>query len=130
MLWLKKLICNVKLRYLAVACCGFSFDFIIYLILLKFKVPVYLANLVAFLFGSIANVILIRTFIFTDNRFSLAQDVLMTFAANGLVISIGTIVLWILVDLFYANPYTSKLSVGVATFLVNYFIRAFFFRRR
>ena len=130
MLWLKKSICNVKLRYLAVACCGFSFDFIIYLILLKYSAPVYLANLVAFLFGSIANVILIRRFVFTDNRYSLAQDVLMTFAANGLIISIGTMVLWVLVDLFYANPYASKLSVGFATFLVNYLTRAFFFRRR
>ena len=109
--------------------CGFCVDFAIYATLVAIGISVYWANAVGFCVGAIVNVILIRVFVFTDSRFRLGQDVLLTVAVNGAMLVLGMGVLWTLVDALHVNPHLSKLLTNTVTFVLNYVTRAVFFRR-
>jgi putative flippase GtrA len=91
---------------------------------------VYLANTVAFCVGTALNVILIRTFVFSDSRFTLRSDVLLTMATNGAMFLLGIGMLWVSVDLLFINPYLAKLLVNGVTFVLNYVVRIVFFRKK
>ena len=121
---------KAPLRYFAVAACGFCVDFSIYSTLVAMGVSVYWANAAGFCVGAIVNVILIRSFVFSDSRFRLGQDVLLTVSANGAMLGLGMGVLWILVDALHINPYWAKLFTNGVTFVLNYATRAIFFRKK
>lgn len=91
---------------------------------------VYFANAVGFCVGAFVNVILIRQFVFTDSRFQLGHDVLFTVVINGIILSLGMGVLWVLVEALNVNPYWAKLVTNSVTFIFNYLIRLFYFRKR
>lgn len=129
-MWLKQLTFSAPLRYLAVAGCGFTVDFLIYAALVASGASVYWANFAGFCIGAVVNVLLIRRFVFTNSRFSLTKDILLTFMANGGMLIFGTVLLWLLVVIVSANPYGAKLAVNGITFVMNYATRAIFFRRR
>lgn len=91
---------------------------------------VYWANTVGFCIGASLNVILIRTFVFSDNRFTLKSDLLLTAVSNGSVFILGSGMLWVSVDLLSIDPYLAKLIVNGTTFTLNYVVRLVFFRKK
>lgn len=113
-----------------VVTCGFCVDFIIYAALVFHGTSVYLSNVVAFCVGTILNVILIRKFVFRDNRFRLLMDIQLTFATNGVTLGVGVGMLWGLVELGGVNPYFAKLLTNGVTIIVNYLTRIVFFRKK
>ncbi len=92
-------------------------------------VTVYPANVGGFFVGALVNVLLIRWFVFKDNRFSLLKDVGLTLVSNGAMLLVGMLLLWVLVELLNVGAYTAKLCSNAATFVLNYMIRVIFFRR-
>jgi len=127
---LKALIYSKPIRYFLVAACGFGIDFIIYAILISFDFSIYLANAFGFCIGAIVNVILIRIFVFTDSRFKLHTDMILTIGVNGVMLGLGMTILWILVELLSINPYFAKLITNATTFILNYITRLIFFRKK
>jgi len=91
---------------------------------------VYLANAAGFCIGAMINVILIRTFVFTDSRFRLGLDILLTIFANGVMLGLGMVILWIQIDLLSINPYWAKLVTNGLTFVLNYVTRSIYFRKK
>jgi putative flippase GtrA len=120
---------GAAMRYVGVAACGFSVDFLIYVALVSVSQQVYLGHVLGFVVGGIINVILIRQFVFSDSRFSLVKDIFLTLAANGAMLFLGMVVLWVLVNRFSINPYLSKIATNAVTFCLNYLTRFFFFRK-
>lgn len=78
----------------------------------------------------VVNVILIRVYVFPDNRFGLGADLGLSALALGLMFAAGMGVLWIMVDLLHTNPYWAKLVTNGLTFVFNYVIRSMFFRKK
>jgi putative flippase GtrA len=105
-------------------------DFSIYAALVLMGISVYWANLAGFCVGVPLNVVLIRAFVFPDSRFELSEDVLLSIAANGAMLALGTGLLWVLVDWALLNPYVAKLLTNFTTFMLNYMTRAVFFRAK
>ena len=130
MLLLKPSTYKTPLRYFLAVVGGYCIDFAIYAALVKFGVSVYWANTAGFCVGSVVNVILIREFVFTDSRFRLGTDLRLSFASNALIFMLGMEILWGLVELAAMNPYGAKLLTNGTTFVANYVIRAFFFRKK
>ena len=126
----KPSISKAPLRYLVVAACGFTVDFIIYATLVAMDQSVYWANAAGFCVGAVVNVILIRAFVFPDSKFRLGQDVLLTVAANGAMLGVGMGILWVLVDSLHFNPYWAKLCTNGVTLVLNYITRAVYFRKK
>ncbi len=126
----KPLTFKAPLRYFVVASCGFCVDFSIYATLSALGISVYWANAAGFCIGAIVNVILIRAFVFPDSRFMLGKDVFLTVAANGIMLGLGSGILWILVDELHSNANWSKLFTNGVTFVLNYATRAIFFREK
>lgn len=120
---------NAPLKYFIVALCGFVVDFTIYAALVTASGSVYLANATGFCVGAIVNVFLIRSFVFSDSRFRLAPDIMLTILANGLMLLMGMAILWIQVDVLSVNPYWAKLVTNGSTFVLNYATRSTFFRK-
>lgn len=93
-------------------------------------ISIYWANVAGFCIGSVVNTILIRKYVFQDNRFSLSTDLQLSFGTNALMFSFGMLMLWILVEVAVMNPYGAKLLSNGTTFLANYIIRIVFFRMK
>ena len=109
---------------------GYCIDFAIYVALVSFGVSVYWANAAGFCFGSMVNTILIREFVFQENRFSLIADLYLSFVSNSVMFALGMTLLYGLIELGGINPYGAKLTTNVTTYVVNYVIRAVFFRKK
>jgi len=110
--------------------CGFVADYIIYAILVSSDVSVYVSNGIGFVIGTVVNVVLIRRFVFKNSRFSLSTDLNLTLMSNGSMLVLGMGVLWLLVEHLGISPYWAKLIVNGLTFVINYIIRAIFFRKK
>ena len=121
---------KIPLRYFWAVVCGYCMDFAIYAAVVEVGISVYWANTTGFCVGSFVNVLLIRTFVFTDSRFRLGTDLQLSLASNGLMFGVGMSMLWGLVELAAMNPYGSKLLANGTTFFVNYMIRKVFFRMK
>ena len=121
---------NKPLRYFLAVVCGYCIDFAIYASLVGIGVSVYWANTAGFCVGSVVNTILIREFVFQESRFSLATDLKLSFISNALMFALGMMLLWGLVELSKMNPYGAKLLTNGTTFIVNYAVRAVFFRKK
>lgn len=126
-MFLKQSISKEALRYLLVVTGGFGVDFIVYATLVSWGESVYVANLAGFCIGAVFNVLLIRRFVFPDCRFRIGADLLLTVLANGTMLAVGMVVLWVLVDGLSINPYLAKLFANGLTFTLNYATRATFF---
>ena len=109
---------------------GFSLDFLIYAILFSIGISVYWSNAAGFCVGAIFNLILIRTFVFKESRFSLRRDLFLTVTLNGAMLGIGNALLLILIDIVQINPFWAKLFTNSLTFILNYFTRDVFFRKK
>lgn len=108
---------------------GYAFDFALYSALVWAGQTIAIANLIAFCSGASVNALLVRKLVFDNNRFSAKTDFALTFAANVMFFSIGTLLLVALVDKLYVNPYFAKLISNVATFAGNFALRALYFRK-
>jgi putative flippase GtrA len=93
-------------------------------------ISIYWANAAGFCVGAIVNVLLIRKFVFPNSRFKLSADLPLTFAVNGLMLGMGMGLLWVFVNALSINPYGAKLLANGITFILNYIIRAVFFRKK
>lgn len=129
-MFLKLSIYKTPLRYFFAILCGYCIDFAIYAAFVASGASVYLANAAGFSVGSIVNVILIRKFVFSDNRFRLGTDIQLSFVSNSLMFGFGMIMLWVLVEMVAINPYLAKLLSNGSTFFANYMIRAIYFRKK
>ncbi len=120
---------KAPLTYLAVVMFGYVVDFFIYSFMLAFGVGVVLANTVAFLVGAVVNAILIRRFVFPDNRFRAGKDLALTLLVNIFFFVLGTWLLSWLVGTEGINPYVAKVLTNSLTFAGNFVTRAVFFRK-
>ena len=118
------------IKYFFAILVGYSLDFCLYVALLNYGCSVYVGNVVGFSFGLMVNILLIRIFVFRDNRFNFGLDLFFSILVNGLMFLVGTMLLWILVDKININPYWAKLEANGSTFILNYFVRSKFFRRK
>ncbi len=118
------------LKYFIVVLCGYAIDFSIYALLIYFEWPIYKANFFGFIVGVFINVILIRFFVFPDNRFSIGIDLGLSVLTLGFMFIVGMLILWIMVDVFSFHPYGSKLFANGLTFMLNYIIRSVFFSKK
>lgn len=121
---------KTHIRYFVAASCGFCIDFLIYAALVALGVSVYLANALGFCVGAVITVILIRAFVFPDSRFRLGADLQLTFVTNGAMFVLGMGMLWVLIYFAALNPYFAKLLTNGTTFVLNYVVRAVFFRAK
>lgn len=90
---------------------------------------IYLANGAGFLVGMTVNVILVRKLVFPDSRFRLIHDLQLSLISNGLMFLVGMGLLWLLVESLSLNVYLAKVLTNGATFLINFVIRAVYFRK-
>lgn len=127
---LKKLICSAPFRYFAVSACGFFIDFLVYAVIVAAGQSIYLANVIGFCVGASVNVLLIRRFVFMESRHSLLTDILLTIAANGMILFMGLLLLWFQVERMRLDPYIAKLIANGVTFALNYVTRAYYFSRK
>ena len=125
----KLLTYNEPLGYFTVVVCGFCGDFLVYATLVSADVSIYIANVAGFFVGAVINVVLIRKYVFPNTRFRLVTDLPLTFAANGIMLGVGTGMLWVLVDFFGVNPYFAKLLSNGIRFFLNYTVRKIFFNK-
>lgn len=137
---------KTPLRYFFAVVCGYCIDFAIYVACIKLEVfsywariagfsewqglSIYAANAVGFIVGATINVILIRKYVFVNNRFRFSVDLPLTLAVNTAMLGVGMGLLWLFVELFSINPYGGKLLANGVTFVLNYTIRAAFFRKK
>lgn len=127
MLLTKKLTFNNILKYLTTVTFGFLFDYAIYFFLVNNNISPYVANSVSFLSGAIFTVILLRVFVFKINQFPLFRDIFLTLSSNGSIYLVGMVILFCCINIFYLNPYLSKILVNSVTLFINYLIRLSFF---
>jgi putative flippase GtrA len=127
---MKPSIYRTPLRYFFAVICGYCIDFAIYVALINYGLSIYWANAAGFCVGVIVNLLLIRKFVFPNNRFKLRTDLPLTFAVNGAMLGVGMSLLWVLVGSLSINPYGAKLLANGITFILNYIIRAVFFRKK
>lgn len=130
MSFLKVLIYKIPIRYFVIILCGYCVDFSIYVVLVSVGVSVYWANAIGFCIGSAVNTILIRNFVFQESKFSLQADLQLSLVSNSMIFILGMMMLWVLIELSEMNSYGAKLLTNGVTFIANYLIRAFFFRKK
>lgn len=128
-MWPNRSTYSAPIRYFLVVCCGFFVDLAIYSGLVAAGLSIYFANVLAFLVGTTVNVLLIRRFVFTDNRFGLGHDVLFSTASNGIMLGFGMCLLGLFVEVFGWGPYVSKVLSNGVTFVINYLVRLRIFRK-
>lgn len=127
---LKQSTYKAPLRYFFVVVAGFGLDYLAYATLVTLGETIYLANLVGFCLGAACNVVLIRRYVFPKSRFKFSTDLLLTILANGGMLAVGMVILWVLVDGLGLNPYGAKLIANGLTFILNYVTRTTFFRMK
>ena len=113
------------LIYCVIVALVFGIDFAIY----SADFSIYLANIVAFLVGTTINVLLIRRFVITRNRFELSTDLLVSMAVYTAMMLFGLGLLWLFVEGAGINVFAAKLVSNGFTFLANYVIRLRYFSR-
>ena len=117
------------LIYCVIVALVFGIDFAIYSALVLADFSIYLANIVAFLVGTTINVLLIRRFVITRNRFELSTDLVVSMAVYTAMMLFGLGLLWLFVEGAGINVYAAKLVSNGITFLANYAVRLRFFSR-
>jgi putative flippase GtrA len=127
MLSTKKLTFNHLVKYFLTVLLGFLFDFFIYFYLVYNKLSPYTSNSISFFLGAILTVILLRTFVFQKNNFSLLKDIILTLSSNGITYLIGMVILFCSINIFNFGPFFSKIIANGVTLLFNYIIRLSFF---
>ena len=117
------------LIYCVIVASVFCIDFAIYSVLVLADYSIYFANIVAFLIGTLINVILIRRFAIASNRFELSIDLAISMAVYTAMMLFGLALLWLFVEGAGIDVFLSKLVSNGVTFLANYAIRLRFFSR-
>lgn len=120
---------KASLTYLTVVMLGYIVDFSIYTLMLALGAWVVWANTIAFFVGAVVNAILIRRFVFPDNRFRAGKDLGLTLLVNIFFFVLGTWLLSWLVTTEGINPYVAKVLTNGLTFAGNFLTRAAFFRK-
>lgn len=123
----KQLITKTALLYFFAVLGGYCVDFCIYLSLIELGLSVYLSNVAGFCAGAIINVIFIRKFVFSNNRFCFWADLQFSLISNALMFAFGMVALYVLIEFYGVNPYAAKIISSGATFVANYAIRVVLF---
>lgn len=119
---------KAPLTYFGVVLVGYAVDFSVFSLLVALGVWLVLANSVAFVAGSVINALLIRQFVFSNNRFRAHTDLVLTLMVNVFFFLLGTWLLSWLVSYVGMNPYGAKILTNGFTFAGNFTARAVFFR--
>jgi putative flippase GtrA len=121
---------SAPLRYAVVVLFGFTTDFGVYASLVWGGASIYVANVAGFCLGAVVNVLLIRRYVFPSSRFRVLHDIALTLASNGLMLLLGLMILWTLVEILGVGVYWAKVVTNGLTFALNYTTRVAFFRGR
>lgn len=105
-------------------------DFLIYVLVVNRGGSAYAANATGFCIGAMVNVVLIRAFVFSNSRFNLGLDVIITIIINGAMLGFGMAILWLQIEILSVNQYLAKIFANGLTFVLNYATRSIFFRRK
>ena len=114
--------------YLAVVLVGYAVDFAVFSLMLALGAWLVLANTGAFVTGAVVNAVLVRRFVFSNNRFRARADLALTLLVNVFFFVLGTWLLTWLVGSLGINPYGAKVLTNGFTFAGNFTTRAVFFR--
>jgi putative flippase GtrA len=118
----------VLLKYLLTVIIGVIVDYIFYsCFYYAFGLGVIISNSLSFIIGTCVNLILVRKFVFTNYKFTLLKDIILTLGSNGSVYFIGILFMYYLVEYQKLNHYLAKTLVMGLTFFINYFIRKYIF---
>lgn len=120
---------RVFLRYTFVIAGVFLLDLLLYMTLVWVGLSVYIANTFAFACGTFLNIVLFRTVVFPQNRFSFTTDVVLSLCVYAFIFLVGMGFLWFFFQILNLSPFMSKLSANAFTFVINYLIRVLFFTR-
>ncbi len=111
------------LRYLAAVIFGFSVDFVIFLALVKYGMPVVFANSIGFIFGFSINVYMIRLLAFPGTVVPGHLDYFVTFVVNLTVMVLSSLIIWTLLVHYSITIVSAKLLANGFSLLVNFVIR-------
>lgn len=117
------------IKYFCAVVFGYLIDFFIYYFLVGSAVSIYLSASIAFFFGSLVNLLLIRQVVFTNPKYDFAKDLFFTLTSNISIFIVGILLLYLFYNVFGVGPYCSKVSSNLLTFLINFHIRKFFFTK-
>lgn len=107
----------------------FFLDFTVYFALAINGFSIYFANAIAFVIGTIFNILLFRNFLGGKNRFSLSKDLFISLVFYMAILGTGTLMIWSLVEIAGQNIFVSKIIANGITFIINYLARIAFFQR-
>jgi putative flippase GtrA len=117
------------LRYALVVAGVFLIDLSLYMSLVWIGLSIYVANSCAFVCGTLLNIFLFRTFVFSRNRFSFTSDVVLSLCVYASIFLVGMGFLWFFFNVFHLSHFESKILANVFTFVINYLIRTLLFTR-
>ena len=118
------------LVYFLILCIGYSLDFTTFIILSSYTFNIYLSNVLAFIFGTTINLILIKRFLFRDARYSFFHDWILTLSTNGIIgLGFGTVLIYIFYEIFFVSAVIAKIISSLITLILNYLIRIYFFNK-
>ena len=110
---------------------GYSLDLTIFILLSSHSINIYFSNVVAFIFGTTINLILITRLLFQDARYSFFHDWILTLSTNGIIgLGLGTVLIYIFYEIFYVSAIIAKIISSLITLIINYFLRIYFFNKR
>jgi putative flippase GtrA len=121
----KPKIVSFYIGYTIVVCVGFAIDLVLFLSLVEIvSVPVFYANLLAFLLGTVVNISLLRiAFADSSHRFSLAMDIAVATATGFGVAVFASFCLAVAIESYSVGILFAKLVMNAATLVVNATIR-------
>lgn len=116
-------------RYSIVVGVVFVIDLGVFWALVKFGFSVYISNAIAFFIGTLINILLFRRVVFSQNRFSLLRDIVLSLCVYAMVFALGMGLLWVFFSVVGLGEIPAKVLANGFTFVVNYLIRALLFTR-
>jgi len=118
-------------KYFCAVAIAVALDFFVYTILYYiFLLGAVASNLLAFAVGTLCSVVLIRTYVFKDARYTTMVDYLLTLLSNGWIYLLGMVVLVFLIERLYIHHYVAKTLIMTITFVLNYYIRKYVFTKK
>lgn len=93
---------------------------------LLIKADIFVSNAVSFHFALIANFFLGKAFVFFDKNQKLQRNYFLgvyLVSASGMMIN--TVILYLLIEIFFCEPSISKVISAIPVFAWNYLIRIF-----
>jgi putative flippase GtrA len=113
-------------KYFWIVCVGYGADLFSYVLMTEAGVPLYLAYLLSFAIGTLANVLLLRRF-FAAGRHPFMKDLGLSLASNGAVILVAMGIYAALMHALGLHHVVAKVLSNGFSFAVNYLVRRRYF---